>query len=70
MKHTETTTFIHEDKYYIKVSLKILVYVFFQMSKVFPKFYKLIIEPDTRSIVSNLTNVHKLNSRINYARPH
>ena len=43
-----------------------------KMSKGFLKFYKLIIKPDTlgQIIVSNLTNVHKPNSRINYARLH
>ena len=42
-----------------------------KMSKGFLKFYKLIMKPDTRSDhVSNLTNVHKLNSRIKYARLH
>ena len=48
-----------------------------KMSEGFLKFYKLIIKPDTQIrfdycqiIVSNLTNVHKLNSHINYARLH
>ena len=42
-----------------------------QMSKDFLKFCKLISNLMLgQIIVSNLTNVHKLNSRINYAQLH
>ena len=57
-----------------KYSLELLLSICGEIkSKGFLKFYKLIIKPDSRSdhyLILNLTNVHKPNSRINYARLH